>query len=145
MKISILHKINTFPTQYRHHGECLSASCSHFPQKWWCHLVSVMSYPVLATPSCPFPVCWFPPPRYPGLTEYRTSWLPTLVPVGPTDWYLPPSLGKVPIMFSAFHYMLNIATTETRGPRALMVTWVSEPLPWLLVRRAHICISIAPS
>ena len=29
---------------------------------------------------------------------------------------------------------------HTRGPRALTVTWVSETLHWLLVRRAHISI-----
>ena len=33
----------------------------------------------------------------------------------------------------------------TRGPQALTVTWVSETLHWLLVKRAHICISTAPS
>ena len=31
---------------------------------------------------------------------------------------------------------------HTRGPRALTVTWVSETLHWLLVRRAHISIYI---
>ena len=34
---------------------------------------------------------------------------------------------------------------RTRGPWALTVTWVSETLHWLLVRRARICISTAPS
>ena len=32
----------------------------------------------------------------------------------------------------------------TRGPQALTVTWVSETLHWILVRRVHICISTAP-
>ena len=34
---------------------------------------------------------------------------------------------------------------KTRGPQALTVTWVSETLHRLLVRRAHICISRTPS
>ena len=37
------------------------------------------------------------------------------------------------------HYFFN------RGPQALTVTWVSETLHWFLVKRAHICISTAPS
>ena len=39
----------------------------------------------------------------------------------------------------------NDDSHETRGPQALTVTWVSETLHWLLVKRAHICISTAPS
>ena len=44
---------------------------------------------------------------------------------------------KLCITISIFIYIV------TRGPRAWMVTWVSETLQWLLVRRAHTCISTA--
>ena len=44
------------------------------------------------------------------------------------------------------HYLVPATyLTGTRGPQALTVTWVLETLHWLLVRRAHICISTAPS
>ena len=39
----------------------------------------------------------------------------------------------------------EMVDNRTRGPQALTVTWVSETLHWLLVKRAHICISTAPS
>ena len=40
---------------------------------------------------------------------------------------------------------INRPNIKTRGPQALMLTWVLETLHRLFVRKAHICISTAPS
>ena len=42
-------------------------------------------------------------------------------------------------------HISHIVKTLTRGLQAITVTWVSETQPWLVVRRAHICITTAPS
>ena len=39
----------------------------------------------------------------------------------------------------------SVLFKKTRGPQTLTVTWVSETLHQLLIRRAHICISTSPS
>ena len=46
------------------------------------------------------------------------------------------------ISISDISLMMN---PYNKRPEALTVTWVSETLHWLLVKRAHICISTAPS
>ena len=58
--------------------------------------------------------------------------------------------SKWSISYSIYTYASTllhekILQYKTRGPQALTVTWVSETLHWLLVKRAHICISTAPS
>ena len=47
--------------------------------------------------------------------------------------------------YSQNTFIILLTSSLTRGPQALTVTWVSETLHWLLVKRAHICISTAPS
>ena len=55
------------------------------------------------------------------------------------DWGKKIVLGMQNFLLKKFEFGI-----QTRGPQALTVTWVSETLHWILVRRVHICISTAP-
>ena len=54
------------------------------------------------------------------------------------DW---PKVKTIQTNDLPFPNNLTNSVHYTRGPQALTVTWASETLHWILVSRAHICIS----
>ena len=65
--------------------------------------------------------------------------------LSPNDGYGQGILQELPVYPGRQAETRNTILIKTKGPQALTVIWVSETSHWLLMRRAHICISTALS